>query len=150
PVSFALWPGQMVRIIQGHHLRSNQYLLVRVYDEDAAKANWGSAVIKPQATASEDAESGEEGRGALIPAEQLAMGNLLVIRGTDVSFYIPPTGVEVVPDASGSYTREAVTLERLEYCTLLDENGDKTFVRGPAVVFPRPTETFVERDGVHK
>src|SRR4051812_45949448 len=40
PVSFALWPGQMVRIIQGHHLRSNQYLVVRVYDEEAAKANW--------------------------------------------------------------------------------------------------------------
>jgi major vault protein len=151
PVSFALWPGQMVRIIQGHHLRSNQYLLVRVYDEEAAKANWGSAVIKPQAGGIETAEPGEPGpAGGLIPTPNLAMGNLLVIRGTDVSFYIPPTGVEVVPDASGSYVREAVTLERLEYCILLDENGDKTFLRGPAVVFPRPTETFVESGGVHK
>ena len=47
PVSFALWPGQMVRILQGHHLRSNQYLVVRVYDEEAARANWRNAVIKP-------------------------------------------------------------------------------------------------------
>ena len=34
PVSFALYPGQMARVIQGHRLRSNQYLLIRVYDED--------------------------------------------------------------------------------------------------------------------
>jgi hypothetical protein len=41
--------------------------------------------------------------------------------------------------------RDAVTLERLEYCILLDENGNKRFIQGPAVVFPAPTETFVER-----
>jgi major vault protein len=145
PVSFALWPGQMVRIIQGHHLRSNQYLVVRVYDEEAAKANWGSAVIKPHTSA-----SGEEPGTDVRAFPDLTMGNLLVIRGTDVSFYIPPTGVEVVPDVGGRYVREAVTLERLEYCILLDENGDKKFLRGPAVVFPSPTETFVERDGAHK
>ena len=33
------------------------------------------------------------------------MGNLLVIRGTVVSFYIPPTGIEVVPDEKGNYVR---------------------------------------------
>jgi major vault protein len=139
PVSFALWPGQLVRVIQGHHLRSNQYLVVRVYDEDAAKANWGTAVIKTQGP---DAEPP--------PLPDLTMGNLLVIRGTAVSFYIPPTGIEVVPDDNGNYVRDAVTLERLEYAILLDENGDKKFLRGPAVVFPSPTETFVERGGVHK
>jgi major vault protein len=55
PVSFALWPGQMARILQGHRLRSNQYLTVRVYDEEAARANWGQAVIKPQTAAAESA-----------------------------------------------------------------------------------------------
>ena len=30
---------------------------------------------------------------------------------------------------------EAVTLERLEYCILLDEDGNKRYIRGPAVVF---------------
>lgn len=47
PVAFAPWPGQMIRVIKGHNLRSNQYLVVRVYDEEAATANWEQAVIKP-------------------------------------------------------------------------------------------------------
>jgi major vault protein len=145
PISFALWPGQMVRVLQGHHLRSNQYLVVRVYDEEAAKANWKNAVIKPQ-------RPGEDGaREAEIPdLPDLTMGKLLVIKGTDVSFYIPPTGVEVVPDVGGDYVRNAVTLERLEYCILLDESGNKSYLQGPAVVFPRPTEVFVERNGARK
>jgi major vault protein len=142
PAAFALWPGQMVRVIQGHNLRSNQYLVVRVYDEEAAKANWKNAVMKPQAG------SDESPREA--PQPELTMGQQLVIKGTDVSFYIPSTGIEVVPDHAGEYVREAVTLERLEYCILLDENGNKTYLQGPAVVFPSPTETFVQRDGARK
>ena len=45
PCAFALWPGQIVQLVQGHHLRSNQYLVVRVYNEDEARTNWGQAVI---------------------------------------------------------------------------------------------------------
>lgn len=141
PVSFALWPGQMSRILKGHHLRSNQYLLARVYDEDAALRHWSQAVIKPQ-------NPGEEAPELETP--DLTMGKLLVIRGTDVSFYIPPTGIEVVRDPHGQYVREAVTLERLEYCILLDEDGNKRFIQGPDVVYPTPTETFVERQGTRK
>lgn len=144
PVSFALWPGQMVKVVQGHHLRSNQYLLVRVYDEEAAKREWGKAVIKPQAPA------GEEEPAVAPPLPELTLGKQLVIQGTRVSFYIPPTGVEVVRDAARNYVREAVTLERLEYCILKDENGNKRYIQGPAVVFPEPTETFVERQGTRK
>jgi major vault protein len=153
PVSCALWPGQMVRVLQGHHLRSNQYLVVRVYDEEAAKANYKNAVIKPQSSA--DDGKGSPPAGAESPSEDvwkpedLTMGNLLVIKGTLVAFYIPPTGIEVVRDVD-SYVRTAATLERLEYCILLDEDGNKRFIRGPAVVFPRPTETFVERKGMRK
>jgi len=149
PVSFALWPGQMIRTIPGHHLRSNQYLLVRVYDEGAAKANWKNAVIKARSEGGE----GEADEGVFQPdrlVSELTMGQLLVIRGTDVSFYIPPTGVEVVPEGEENYVREAVTLERLEYCILLDENGNKRYIQGPAVVFPKPTESFVEKDGARK
>ncbi|MBA3550362.1 MAG: hypothetical protein H0T76_28135, partial [Nannocystis sp.] len=146
PISFALWPGQMMRVLQGHHLRSNQYLLVRVYDEEAAMANWKNAVIKPQKTGEGEAE------GGLLYEDKpdLTMGNLLVIRGTQVSFYIPPTGVEVVPDVDANYVREAVTLERLEYCILLDENGSKRFIVGPDVVFPKPTEVIVRMRGARK
>jgi major vault protein len=146
PISFALWPGQMIRTIPGHQLRSNQYLLVRVYDEAAAKANWKNAVVKGRG----DVE-GEQGGEALDKlASELTIGKELVIRGTDVSFYMPPTGVEVVPEGEQNYVREAVTLERLEYCILLDEDGNKRYIQGPAVVFPQPTESFVEKAGARK
>src|SRR5690606_31933781 len=39
---------------------------------------------------------------------------------------------------------------RLEYCILLDENGNKRYIQGPDVVFPRPTETFVSIRGKRK
>lgn len=150
PVSFALWPRQHVKVIEGHQLRSNQYLIVRVYDEQAAKENWTDAVMKKasaDATTKKSSGSPDETEAEVLVAtesipEDLSVGRLLVIRGTEVSFYIPPTGIEVVADERGKYVREALTLERLQYCILIDENGNKRYVRGPDVVFPLPTETF--------
>ena len=134
PCSFSLFPGQMAKVIQGHRLRSNQYLLARVYDADAANKNIEMATIV-------DAE----GKEIKNKNEKYFVGQLLVIKGTEVSFYIPPTGIEVIPiSGSGNeYVRDAVTLERLEYAILKDEDGEKRYVHGPAVVFPKPTETFV-------
>ena len=135
PCSFSLYPGQMAKVVQGHRLRSNQYLLARVYDAEAANKNSKSATIV-------DAEGKEV-------AQQIEnnyfVGQLLVIKGTEVSFYIPPTGIEViaVSGVGNNYVREAITLERLEYAILKDEDGEKRYVHGPAVVFPKPTETFV-------
>jgi len=139
PRAFALWPGEAVKLIPGHHLRSNQYVLVRVLNEDEARRNWAQAVIKPV-----------DGTTTVEPPADLSVGKLLVIRGTDVSFYIPPTGLAVVPDPRGEYVRDALTLERLEYCILVDENGNKRYERGPQVVFPSPTEVFVEQAGQRK
>lgn len=147
PTSFALWPGQMAKVIQGHNLRSNEYLLVRVYDEEAARANWSKAVIKTSDTGVEQASVNDRSSSDIPSEKDLTMGKLFVIRGTDVSFYIPSTGIEVVPEkvnGEDRYVREAVSLERLEYCLLLDQSGTKRYVHGPAVVFPRPTEKFVE------
>jgi len=144
PKSFALWPGQMAQVTQGHNLRSNQYLTVRVYDDEAAMKNWSKAVMKPQV------DSEEAPTPTLNAVPTLTMGQLLVIKGTDVSFYIPPTGVEVVPESKGNYTRDAVTLETLEYAILLSESGNKRFLRGPAVVFPEPTEIFVDKKDARK
>ena len=133
PVSFALYPGQMAKAVKGHALRTNQYLLARVYDAQSAIAEGGKVL---------DAEGNE-----IIPENRnYVNGQILVIKGTDISFYIPPTGIEVIPlqnqDKNG-YIRDAVTLERLEYCILKDENGNKRYVHGPKVVFPEPTENFV-------
>ena len=145
PRAFALWPGEIVKLIPGHHMRSNQYVLVRVLNEDEARRNWASAVIKP-ATPEGGPTTGE----LVAPPADLSVGKLLVIRGTDVSFYIPPTGLGVVPDDRARYVRDALTLERLEYCILVDENGNKRYERGPQVVFPSPTEVFVEQAGQRK
>lgn len=138
PISFALYPGQMAKVIRGHALRSNQYLLVRVYDAKEAEKNWNSGVIN---TSKEEAEN-------KIKPPEFVNGQIMVIKGTDVSFYIPPTGIEVleVNNQDGKYVREAVTLERLEYCVLKNENGDKRYVQGPNVVFPGPTEVFIPND----
>ena len=133
PTSFALYPGQMAKTVRGHKLRSNQYLLARVYDADAAKASMENATVV-------DAEGKEVDQ----KSNEYFVGQLLVIKGTEVSFYIPPTGIEVIAQENGDYVRDAVTLERLEYAILKDEDGEKRYVHGPAVVFPKPTETFVE------
>lgn len=140
PATFPLWPGQIGKVLDGHNLKYNEYLIVRVYNEEQAKKNLSNAIIK---TADEKASK------SLINEEDLVTGKLLVIKGTDVSFYIPPTGIEVVSE-DGKYVRKAVTLERLEYCILLDQNGDKRYVIGPDVVFPNPTEEFLEQDGKKK
>ena len=136
PCTFSLFPGQMAKVVQGHRLRSNQYLLARVYDAEAVKQNLDAATMI-------DAE-GNEVKDT--KAAEYFMGQLLVIKGTEVSFYVPPTGIEVIPvgGKSGEYVRDAVTLERLEYAILKDEDGEKRYVHGPAVVFPKPTEVFVE------
>lgn len=133
PVSFSLFPGQMTRVIRGHRLRSNQYLLARVYDAEAARKGIGTATIVDT-----------EGKEITATPEEYFVGQMIVIKGTEVSFYIPPTGIEVIPiENSNEYVRDAVTLERLEYAILKDEDGEKRYIHGPAVVFPKPTETFV-------
>lgn len=146
PAHFALWPGQFAEAIRGHHLRSNQYLLAQVYNDQAATSNWKDAVLKPAAPVTPT--PGTSQQPPQVPAPRtFTPGQLMVIQGTDVAFFIPPTGIKVVPDENGSYVREAVTLERLQYCILLDEDGNKRFVQGPAVVFPAPTEKFIDKDG---
>ena len=134
PVSFALWPGQMVKVVEGHRLQMNQYLLIRVYD--ANEANRDRAAVL----------------GVDVVADELSfeIGEKRVIRGTDVSFYMPPNGVEVLPDEEGRYVRDAVTLQRLEYCVLVGDDGKKRYVRGEAVVFPEPEQRFVDEGGRKK
>jgi len=154
PSTFPLWPGQSADVIEGHRLRSNQYLLVRIYNDEEAQHNWDKAVIKLQNpdVGQQGGEAGVQVKttdvvSAVAKVEKPTMGQLIIVRGVDVSFYIPPTGVEVVPDENKQFVRSAVTLERLEYCILLNESGDKRYVVGPDVVFPKPTETFVEGVG---
>ena len=133
PTNFALYPGQMAKVIRGHALRSNQYLLARVYEAKSANASDGEMLDS-------------DGNKIENKHRNYVNGQILVIKGTEVSFYIPPTGIEVIPIENKNekgYVRDAVTLERLEYCILKDEDGNKRYVHGPEVVFPEPTESFV-------
>jgi len=142
PTEFAPWPQQAVTLIGGHHLRPDQYLLVRIYDEEAAVTNWGDAIVK----------TGDDAEGVVAtkaPGElDISLGTLLVIK--DVSFYIPPTGVEVIPTENGEYVRDALTLEMSEYAILVDSNGNKRYEPGPQIVFPEPTEEFFKEGGCIK
>lgn len=131
PQSFPLWPGQMARVLEGHVLETKQYLEVRIYDADRARAGWNTALGLP-----DDRE---------VPAFEVGMN--IVIRGTDASFFIPPDGAEVVPDRHGKYVRDAVTLSALEFCVLEAEDGTSKYVRGEAVVYPIAGESFRERAG---
>ncbi|MCR4284634.1 MAG: hypothetical protein NUV97_01155 [archaeon] len=96
-------------------------------------------------TSSEEPSAGE-------PEDELEQaaytrGQRVVIKGTVYSYFIPPTGGRVIPeDGKEKYVRSAVTLETMEFCVLLGENGEKRFLRGPRVVFPKSTETFVTSD----
>lgn len=167
PVTFALWPGQTAKVLDGHQLRSNQYLVARILNADEAQKNWDDAVIskaepieEPDAK-DEKAKGAEGGDGSAKDKDKdkdknkqtkienggpkLLTGQRLIIKGTDISFYIPPTGVEIIPDEHGNYIRNAVTLEHLQYCILHNENGVQRVVEGPAVVFPEPTESFLKR-----
>lgn len=145
PWSNPLWPGQFATVIKGHQLKSNQYLVVNIVDDEAAKSNWDKSVVKSSGSA------GSTSTTALgLNKDDLVTGQMIIIKGTKVAFYIPPTGVEVLTDEAGNYVRDAVTLERLEYAVLLDESGNKEYVRGPAVVFPTPTQEFLTKEGSSK
>ena len=76
PVSFALYPGQMAKVIRGHRLRSNQYLLARVYN---AEADGGAATVVTI----------DDAAAPVDKPEHYVTGQLIIIKGTKVSFYIP-------------------------------------------------------------
>lgn len=154
-ISFALYPGQMAKVIRGHRLHSNQYLLARVYDADALEDYFATTEemqydvhkhLPSIKSANEiNAEAGENTKTPVKLPKRYTVGQILVIKGTEIPFYMPPTGIEVIPitENGTDYVREAVTLERLEYCILKDEGGNKKYIHGAAVVFPEPDEQFI-------
>lgn len=76
-----------------------------------------------------------------LDADDAPIGSERIIKGSEVRFYQPTTGLEVVAE-DDSYVREAVTLLDGQYCVLRGPTG-RRFVRGPGIVFPEPFEHFV-------
>ena len=149
PWSQALWPGQIADVIQGHRMRSNQYLIAIIYNAVEAEQNWESGIIAESQAESLDEDPmkfvAKKGNKGLPKPSSFAVGTRILISGEDVSFFIPCTGVEVLRDEkTNRYVRDAVTLEQMEYCCLIGEDGKKNYPRGPKVVFPEPTQIFDE------
>lgn len=106
PCAFPLWPGQSAEVRPAHKLSANQYLLVEVVGPLDENAPYYRLVIE-SAGLSSVVIDGAEGEGAerKIQPEpatksqptQLRIGQRIVIQGRHTQFFIPPTGIEVVP-----------------------------------------------------
>lgn len=140
--SFALFPGQMAKVISGHRMHSNQYLKARVYDADVLN----KPLMDEYHEKIKSREESNENREEIQKPEEYVVGQILIIKGNETPFYIPPTGIEVLPigGRGDQYVRNALTLTNMEYCILIDEAGNKSYISGPAVVFPRPDQTFIK------
>jgi len=170
PTTFAPYPGQVATVIKGHELRTDQYLNVKVTNADAAKEAWGKLVVAPKKQEAETTDGGDEGNNGSQPSGQtptktsnappqkegkiteirpgqetplLSNGQLLIVKGTTTELFMPVTGLEVLKDASGNYVRDAVSLESLEWCLKLDQDGTKAYEKGPQVVYLSPTQEYV-------
>ena len=86
-----------------------------------------------------------------VEGEKSVIGTERIIKGSEVSFFIPRTGLEVLAEAkaagSDGYVRNAVTLLDGQYCVLRGPKGRRRYERGPAVVFPEAWEEFVIKNG---
>jgi len=102
PCSFYWRPGQRVEVRDAHELASNQYLVVKVYGEVDVRAPYYEITARSARITTATAEhSGQPQPLEGSPEDvTLTRGQLIVIRGLDTQFYIPPTGVDVVPDLS--------------------------------------------------
>jgi major vault protein len=99
PCAFPLWPGQSAEVRPAHKLTPNHYLLVEIvgavderapyYPDLLQAAGLSEAVI--------DAEGETTAASSAPLTERLSIGQRIVIQGRLCSFFIPPTGVEVVP-----------------------------------------------------
>jgi len=103
PCSFYLRPGQRVDVRDAHELASNQYLVVKVYGEVDKSAPFYEVTARSAVIIRATAENLTAERSTALDGEApatLKRGQLIVIRGLDTQFYIPPTGVDIVPDTS--------------------------------------------------
>lgn len=102
PCHFCLRPGQRCEVRDAHELASDQYLVVKVYGEVDHEAPYHEITVRSAGitTFTADSLDGSPAPSAAKPPARLTRGQLIVIRGLDTQFYIPPTGVDIVPDTS--------------------------------------------------
>lgn len=105
PCAFPMWPGQSAEVRPAHKLSANQYLVVEVVGPLDENAPYYRLVIESAGLSSvviDGADTGETRKIQPEPASkshptQLRIGQRIVIQGRHTQFFIPPTGIEVVP-----------------------------------------------------
>ena len=119
PCSFFLRPGQRCEVRDAHELSASQYLVVKAYGPVDRSAPYFDVTVRSAAITRATAEA-LDGRPTPLPDkgtdQDLKRGQLIVIRGIDTQFYIPPTGVDIVPDTSvdeSGATVSATTAQKL-------------------------------------
>jgi len=142
PSSFPLWPGQWIDLVQGHTMQPDEYLVTLIYDAQAAMENMDDEVKaeqdRPTNSEEEIPQDTTEDRIAL------QEGDRKVIRGDKVKFYIPPTGIRVLPREDGKgFVETACRVGAMEYAHLRKKDGTERYERGPQMVFPEHDELFV-------
>lgn len=100
PCSFWLRPGQRCEVRDAHELGSSQYLVVKVYGEVDDEAPYYNITAKSAAIRETTDDTDAEQLSDVDIGIELTRGQLIVIRGLDTQFYIPPTGLDIVPDTS--------------------------------------------------
>ena len=131
PCSFYLRPGQRVEVRDAHELASNQYLVVKVYGEVDKTAPYYQITARSSLITSATVEEDATARDVDPNTVSLTRGQLIVIRGLDTQLYIPPTGVDVVPDLSMDEEGRQITADaarRILQQMPLQDDG----TRGPA------------------
>lgn len=111
PCSFYLRPGQRVEVRDAHELASNQYLVVKVYGEVSRNAPFYEITARSSRITSATVEEDATGQDIDLDKSRLTRGQVIVIRGLDTQLYIPPTGVDVVPDLSMNDEGRKITAE---------------------------------------
>jgi len=164
PFDKPLWPGQSATRIRGHKQRTDNYLVIEVYDRDQAL----------KALKYEDENIQYFIKKVIqrdIPDEEFKLENHIEngvkfnVTGSDFPFFIPYDGFQVLinpeyknndNDGIDKYIRNAVSLEAIQCVMLRDESGKTRIIKGNAngvIVVPEPTEEFeTDKNGniIHK
>lgn len=145
PCSFYLRPGQRAEVRDAHELASNQYLVVKVYGEVDKSAPYYDVTARSAGITRATAENLDEGASLeKIGPVELRRGQLIVIRGLDTQFYIPPTGVDIVPDTSVDASGAGITAAAAQ--RLLAQMQPDASAAAVAAPSPEPQELALLED----
>jgi len=110
PCAFPLWPGQSAEVRPAHKLSANHYLLVEVIGAVDSSAPYYQLVIDSvgltgaviDTSEGPEDESDEASEGAA--DQHLPIGQRIVVQGRNTQRFIPPTGIQVVPQLEDTET----------------------------------------------